>query len=110
VSFRLDSIDRTGAIPDKLDVNKRVVKFYLSRLQKDNEFLLRLEVMDEKLGKIDEEIKSLRQSLLDRFEVSKYKILPSVFKRLDKDKMEIVRDLLDAILEERVPKEVSLKH
>lgn len=104
---QLNRIDCTGAIPEKLDGIKIVVKSFLSRIQKDEKFFRKLEQMNEKMDAIHVDIKSFRQCVLDRFELSEQKILSSVFERLAKDKLEIVNDLLDAVQENRVSKELA---
>jgi len=107
VLSQLDIVDQTGAIPEKLSAIKTMVKFFLSHIQKDDEFLRRLGKMEEKISAIHEDIKSFRQCLLDRFELSERKILSSVFERLDKDKLEIVNDLLDAVQENKVSEDLT---
>ena len=104
---QLKRIDCIGAIPEKLDGIKIAVKFFLSRIQKDEKFFGKLEEMNEKMDSIHKDIKSFRQCVLDRFELSEQKILSSVLERLAKDKLEIVNDLLDAVQENRVSKELA---
>jgi hypothetical protein len=84
-----------------------VVKFFLYRIQKDDEFLRRLGKIEEKIFAIHKDIKSFRRCVLDRFEHNEKKILSSVFERLDKDKLEIVNDVLDAVQENRVSEELT---
>jgi hypothetical protein len=107
VESQLNVVDHAGPIPEKLDGIKIVVKFYLSKIQKDDEFLRKLGEMDKKLDKIHGDIKSLRQSILDRFELSERNILCAIFERLDKDKLEIVGDLFDAVENDKIPKELA---
>lgn len=106
VESQLYEVANNVPIPEKLDKIKKVVNFFLFQIQKDAEFLRRLGEMDKKLDEIHEDIKNLKQSLLDRFKLSEKKILSAIFERLDKDKLEIVRDLLDAIEKNKIPKEL----
>jgi len=102
VESLLDDVADIGPVPEKLDKLKKVVKFYLSRM-KDDKFL---QEMSEKLDKIHEEIKALRESLLNRFDSSERNILSATFDRLDKDRLEIVREILDAAEKDRITKEL----
>jgi HEAT repeat protein len=54
VKSQLNSVAYIGPIPEKLDGIKTVVKFYLSRIKKDDEFLRRLGEMDTKIDKYHE--------------------------------------------------------
>jgi len=104
VQAQLNSLDNTEAIPKKLDVIKGVFKFFLSRIQKDDMFFRKLGEMDEKIDLIKEDIKSLKQSILDRFELNEQKILLPVFERLGKNMLETIGGLLDATKENRISK------
>jgi HEAT repeat protein len=56
---------------------------------------------------IDYDVRKKLDEIFDRFKTSEQKILSSVFERLDKDKLEIVCSLLDAIKENKIPKELT---
>lgn len=103
---QLEAIDHTGELPLKLDGIRQMIKVFLSHTETDDEFLRRLMHMDEKLNGIHDDIKRLRPALLDRFELNERKMLSSVIERLNKDKLEIVRILLDAVEENRVSKDL----
>ena len=93
-------ISQEEELPNKLTKIELALSFIL------NEWPIDYDVM-KKLDEIHDDIKSLRQSILDRFEIGEQKILSSVFERLDKDKLEIISSLLDAIKENRIPKDLT---
>jgi HEAT repeat protein len=93
-------IGKEEELPNKLTKIELALSSILNELPID--FDIR-----KKLDEIHDDIKSLRQSILDRFEISEQKILSSVFERLDRDKLEIISSLLDAIKENRIPKDLT---
>ncbi|MEI6104217.1 MAG: HEAT repeat domain-containing protein [Methanothrix sp.] len=93
-------IGKEEELPNKLTKIELALSFIL------NEWPIDYDVR-KKLDEIHDDIKSLRQSILDRFEISEQKILSSIFERLDKDKLEIISSLLDAIKENRIPKDLT---
>jgi hypothetical protein len=93
-------IGKEEELPNKLTKIELALSFIL------NEWPIDYDVR-KKLDEIHDDIKSLRHSILDRFEISEQKILSSVFERLDKDKLEIISSLLDAFKENRIPKDLT---
>jgi HEAT repeat protein len=93
-------IGKEEELPNKLTKIELALSFIL------NEWPIDYDVR-KKLDEIHDDIKSLRQSILDRFEIGEQKILSSVFERLDRNKLEIISSLLDAVKENRIPKDLT---
>jgi hypothetical protein len=109
VWIQLDDIDRKGAIPEKLNEIKIVVKFFLSRIQKDDKFLRRLEEMKECMVAMHADLVSFRRSILSRFDSSERVILSAIFERLDKDNLEIIGLIMDAVENGSIPQELTIE-
>ncbi len=106
IDAQLEEIDRTRELPLKLVGIRHAINFFISNIGTDNEFIRRLIQMDEKLDRMHVETKIFRQILLDRFEFNEQRILSSVFERLDEDKLEIIKILIDAVEGKKVSKDL----
>jgi hypothetical protein len=95
----IKDIGREEELPNKL------IKIELALSLILNELPIDYDVM-KKLDEIHSDVKSFRQPILDRFDVSEQKILSSVFERLDRDKLEIVEALLDVVERDAVPQDL----
>jgi hypothetical protein len=109
VQTQLDDVDRAGAIPEKINGIKIVVKFFLSRIQKDDEFLRRLEEMKGKMDAMNADLASFRVLILSRFDSSERAILSAIFERLDKDILEIVGAILDTVNNGSISQELTIE-
>ncbi|MDI9394420.1 MAG: HEAT repeat domain-containing protein [Euryarchaeota archaeon] len=99
VKSHLDDVAKTGPVPEKLDKLKNLINFYFSKMKNNKEIY-------EKLDEIHKEVNALKESLLNRFNSSERKILSATFERLDKDKLEIVKEIIDAAEKDMIPKEL----
>jgi hypothetical protein len=90
-------ISQEEGLPSKLTKIELALSYILNELPIDYD-------VSKKLDEIHGDIKSLRQSILDRFDLCEKKIISAVFERLDVDKLEIIEMLLNAVESGEVPK------
>jgi len=92
-------IGQEEELPNKLTKIELALIYILNELPIDYD-------VRKKLDEIHDDIKSLRQSILDRFEIRELKILSSVFGKLDRNKLEIIEALLNAVERDAVPQDL----